>query len=180
MVPQRLDLDFVAPPLATRAGRWLLAAGLLVAAAGAAQFATTWLQWQHLRAAFAQLPTPAAARPAPPTRTEAASLRAAQGVARELTAPWSELLNAIEAAGTKDVALVAVEPVAARQTVRITADARHADAMLDMVEQLKRQSLADVQLVSHQAQPQRPGAPLRFQVQARWSGAAQPDRGVRR
>lgn len=180
MVPQRLDLDFVAPPLALRAGRWLFAAGLVTAAAGAAQFGTTWLEWQQQRQAFARMPEPAAARAAPPTRTEAASLRAAHGVARELTAPWSHLLDAIEAAVSKDVALVAVEPVAAKQSVRITADARNADAMFDMVEALKRQSLADAQLVSHQAQPQRPGAPIRFQVQARWAGAVRPEAGGRK
>jgi hypothetical protein len=172
MVPQRLALDFVAPPPARRVAVWLLAAGALAAAAGAAQFTLAWNDWRAQSDALARLPAADPAPAASPSRADAAGLRAAQGVARDLTAPWAELLRALEGAGTRDVALVAVEPAVARQTVRITADARHADAMLDLVAQLKRRSLTDVVLVSHQLQAQQPGTPIRFQVQARWTAAA--------
>src|SRR5262249_49050418 len=66
------------------------------------------------------------------------------------------------------VALQIVEPVVSRQSLRITADARHFDALVDYLEQLQARSLTNVVLISHQIQAQQPGTPIRFQVQAKW------------
>ena len=75
----------------------------------------------------------------------------------------------MEASRSSDIALVQVEPVVARDSIRITGDARHAEAMLDYLEQLTQQGLSDVALTSHQIRPQEPGTPIRFQAQARWT-----------
>ncbi len=99
---------------------------------------------------------------------EARAGRATAAVVRELQVPWPNLLGALEAATGRNVALLAVEPSAARQEVRIMAEARNSDAMLDYLDTLRAQSLKDVTLVSHQIQVQAPGAPFRFQVRAHW------------
>jgi Tfp pilus assembly protein PilN len=97
---------------------------------------------------------------------DARRAQAAAAVSRELQVPWSTLLASLEASAGRDVALVVVEPSAARQSIRITAEARTSDAMFDYLDALRKQGLIDVALVSHQVQA--PGAPLRFQAQARW------------
>jgi Tfp pilus assembly protein PilN len=70
------------------------------------------------------------------------------------------------------VALLAVEPSAARRSVRLSAEARDAQAMLAWLQALQRDArLAQVLLVSHQVQTQTPGTPVRFQIQASWAEA---------
>lgn len=172
VVPAPLRLDFVAPSPERRAARAALALGLLALAAAAAHALPAWQRWQHERQALAALPAAPVPRAAPPSRSEAAALRAAVQVQRELIAPWADLLRALESSASKDVALVAVEPAAERQTVKITAEARQLDAMLDFLVTLGSRGLADVHLQSHQTQQQQPGAPIRFVVQARWAGGA--------
>jgi Tfp pilus assembly protein PilN len=200
MVPQRLVIDFVAPPAPTGLGRVLLCVGVLALAAGAVQLGLAWQDYRQERAELAS----AAQRGVAPVgemsgrarAAVAAELKSAGTVARGLTAPWQDLLQSIETIQNKDVALQIIEPIAARQSVRITADARHFDAMLDYLDQLRARALSDVVLTSHQVQVRQPGSPIRFQVQARWgdpaSGArvrsaapatqasnAEPDRGPR-
>jgi Tfp pilus assembly protein PilN len=166
-----IDLDFVAAPRAAWAGRALLLAGVVALLGACALAGLAWNSRQAERDALSQLAmvtAPAAVRaPADP-----AQVRAAQRVGRELQMPWGELLAAIESVPARDVAVLAIEPAAARQSLRITADARHPDAMLDYLAALKRQALTEVVLTSHQVQSQIPGNPIRFQVQAQWGRAA--------
>ncbi len=174
MLPARLALDFVAAPAARRAGRVLLLAGVAAAAAGALQLAPAWREREQQRDELLRVATsvrPHAAAAGAPLR----GLRSAQDVAAELTAPWGILLAALEGVPTRDIALLAVEPIAGRQSLQITADARNADAMLDLLAALQKQPpLADVVLVSHQIQAQQPGTPMRFRIQARWTGGNAP------
>jgi predicted ArsR family transcriptional regulator len=114
-----------------------------------------------------------AARPRPvagkPDAAYLAKVRSTQQVSRNLTAPWVDLLNAIESAPQQSVALLAAEPSTAKQSFRLTAEARDLDAMLGYVAALQRdRRLVSVVLVSHQVQVQTPGRPIRFQVQAGW------------
>lgn len=190
MIPQRLALDFVAVPAAARASRWVLLAGVAAAAIAGARVAPGLIELEQQRRDLAALVAerePAVARAGKPVP----GLRTAQAVATQLQAPWEGLLASLESVRTKDVALLAVEPTAARQSLRITADARNPDAMLDMLAQLRQQRLTDVVLVSHQVQEKQPGTPIRFQIQARWTDAtgqsvldaaspgAEPSRGKR-
>ena len=165
--PLILDLDFVAAPRSTWLGRCVLFAGLVCAAVGAGFAADAWVARQAEQDALSSLtlgiPQRVARAPADP-----ALVRAAAIVRRELQMPWGQLLLALEKASTRDVAVLTIEPTAAQRTLRITADARNADAMLDYLAQLKQQSLTQVVLTSHQFQAQTPGTPIRFQVQARW------------
>ena len=173
MPPKHITVDFVAPPAAARVGRVLLGLGLLALVVGGVNLALAWSEHQRERTELAALagrvnPQNSGIRRASPVN--ASAMLVAASVAADLSAPWPELLRSMEASRSRDIALVRVEPVAARGTLRITADARHAEAMLDYLEQLDAQGLADVTLTSHQVQAQQPGTPIRFQVQARWAG----------
>jgi hypothetical protein len=168
--PARLDVSL--SPARARAPR----AGWLVAAAGA--LATT-LAALHLQAAHAErrhearalqtLETALAQTRLPaPAPVDARGARAAAAVVRELQVPWAGLLAAFETVAVRNVALLAVEPSAHRQEVRIMAEAKDSTAMLDYLDALRAQSLRDVVLVSHQVQAQSPGTPIRFQARALW------------
>ena len=111
-------------------------------------------------------PRPSSAKPDP---AYLAKVKSAQRVAANLTAPWVDLLDAIESAPQQSVALLAVEPSTAKQTFRLTAEARDAQAMLAYLAALQKdRRLVSAFLVSHQVQVQTPGKPIRFQVQAGW------------
>ena len=98
-----------------------------------------------------------------------ARVKTAQQIEQGLSTPWSELLESLESAPQSVVALLAVEPSVAKQSVRLTAEARDAKAMIDYVDALQRDPrLTSVVLISHQVQLKTPGSPVRFQVQAGW------------
>jgi len=178
VVPQRLVVDFVAPPAPSGFGRFLLVVAVLAAVAGGTQLLFAWHDYRQERTDLALAIQRGTAPVVDSSRRSAATiagLQSAGTVARSLTAPWPDLLRSIETIRNKDVALQIVEPIAARQSVRITADARHFEAMLDYLEQLRARALSEVVLTSHQVQVQQPGTPIRFQVQARWGDAAAPD-----
>jgi hypothetical protein len=174
MVPQRLVLDFVAPSTPTGLGRTLLIVGVLALLGSAAEFGLVWQDYRAQKLLLAAARERVALTSEAPRRsasTGTAGLQLASNVARDLTAPWAELLRSIEAIQNKDVGLQIIEPVAARQSLRITADARNFEAMFDYLQQLRGRALQDVVLVSHQVQVAQPGAPIRFLVQAKWGGA---------
>ncbi|GAB4480770.1 MAG: hypothetical protein OHK0044_28960 [Burkholderiaceae bacterium] len=167
-----LRLDFA--PAAQRApalGWVLLGAGGVAALAAALQFQLAHAARVRAAGELAELSEQLNAPRAGSGRADARDTRRAQAaaaVARELQVPWAALLGSLEAVAGPDVSLLVVEPSAARQTVRITAQARSSGAMFDYLDALRAQGLAEVALVSHQVQAQAPGAPLRFQLQARW------------
>jgi len=174
MAPRYLTLDFSPAPAIRRVRRAVLGLGVVALLAGGAQLAVVWQARQQAAAELASLEQPYARRSAG-ARSEsvdAAALRIAAVIARDLQAPWPELLRAMEASQSNDIALLQVEPVVARDSIRITADARHAEAMFDYLTQLGTQGLTEVVLTSHQIRPQEPGTPIRFQAQARWTNLA--------
>jgi len=171
MVPQYLTLDFNAPSAIRRVRYTVLGLGIVALLAGGMELAVAWQAREQAHAELAsldkrQIGRGAAARSGP---VDGAALRVAAAIARDLQAPWPELMRSMEASRSSDIALVQVEPVVARDSIRITGDARHAEAMLDYLEQLTEQGLSDVVLTSHQIRPQEPGSPIRFQAQARWT-----------
>ncbi|MFO1270726.1 MAG: hypothetical protein U1F50_03430 [Rubrivivax sp.] len=171
----RIDLDF--GPRRRRAdpaALAMLAAGAAVAAFALLRVADALAERNELRADLARIEAARdlASRP-PPRRTAeprvAAQLQVGRQVAQSLASPWADLLEAVEQRPPQDVALLAVEPSAARHTVRITAEARDARAMLAHLALLQRDGrLSDTVLVSHQRQQQAPGNPWRYQIQATW------------
>jgi Tfp pilus assembly protein PilN len=171
----RLDLDF-SPARRNRPVGWvLLAAGLAAALMAAVQFQSA----QAARMALASELSSANGRLAgargetvrsgPPLDPRVS--KAANQIAKELQMPWAEMLAALEAVPTPEVALLGVEPSAQRHVVRITAEAKNSAAMLDYLQALQGgQQFSDVWLTSHLVQVQTPGTPVRFVVQLKWSG----------
>jgi Tfp pilus assembly protein PilN len=108
-------------------------------------------------------------RTAPADPGAIARARTVRRVTQNLTTPWADMLESLESAPNQSVALLSVEPSAAKRSIRITAEARGTQDMLDYVGALQRDShLSRAILVSHQLQEKAPGTPVRFQIQADW------------
>ena len=76
-------------------------------------------------------------------------------------------MAAIEQAATKDVAILQLQPDADQRLLRLTAEARHRDAMFEYLRRLgAARELSNVVLVSHQVQQEDPQHPIQFSVQA--------------
>ena len=98
-------------------------------------------------------------------------VRHANDVLRQLTLPWDQLFESIEAAGSTDVALLALAPDRDKRLVRIGIEAKNATAGLGYLRSLENQEVfQSVQLQNHQVQLQDPEKPIRFNLQATWKG----------
>lgn len=87
----------------------------------------------------------------------------------DLATPWETLFTGLESITTDAVRLVAVEPDARRQVVRITAEADEAEEMLAYIRQLGQQPvLRDVYLRAQERVSESERQPLRFMVEAVW------------
>lgn len=108
-------------------------------------------------------------------REQALEVQHANQVLRQLSLPWDTLFGAVESAGGKDVALLSMEPDLKKGTVKISAEAKHFDAMLEYVRQLgTRDVFGSVHLQNHQVQQTDPEKPIRFSVLAAWKQGEQP------
>lgn len=96
-------------------------------------------------------------------------VRYANDVLRQLTLPWDQLFQTIEAAGDKNVALLSLAPDRQKHLVRIGIEAKSAAAGLDYLKGLEsRDIFQTVRIKSHQIQLQDPERPIRFNLQATW------------
>lgn len=179
MRTQRLQLEFA--PHARRGsplGTALLIAAIAVFGVSAFELAhvmaTNSRQADLLAAIDAHRGAAAATdakRPPPTDPAELARTRAVRLVAQNLVTPWADLLESLESAPNRSVALLSVEPSVSKKSIRLTAEARTTQEMLAYLGALQRDDrLNTVVLVSHQVQAQAPGTPVRFQVQAGWGG----------
>ena len=107
------------------------------------------------------------AKPIPREKVEEET-RNAEAVVRQLTLPWASLIATIEqAAATKEVAILQLQPDAENRLLRLTAETRQREAMFNFVRRLADAPLlADVHLVSHQVQREDPQHPVQFSIQA--------------
>jgi Tfp pilus assembly protein PilN len=102
-----------------------------------------------------------------------ARTRAVRQVAQKLVTPWSDLLDSLETPPRQGIALLSIEPSVGKHSVRLTAEARTLPDMLGYLAALQKDTrLSAVILVSHQMQPEVPGAPVRFQIQAGWGAGS--------
>ena len=177
-----LRIDFAPPSLArtwfhtSRPARALAGAALILAIAAAVQ---AWQLAEQRRADAEQVAlvaqqhaVPVQAAPAVAKVTVSLQQAAAVNAAvLQLNLPWRELYDAIGAATPKNVALLALEPDARKHMVRITAEAKGSDQMLDYVEQLQQQDwFTTVALTHHETNDVDPNKPIRFQIEAQWIG----------
>jgi hypothetical protein len=116
-------------------------------------------------------PLPPPPKPSRADPAEAARAQFVRQTSRSLMTPWADLFAALEAAPS-NVALLSVEPSAAKRSFSMTAEAASPVQMLNYLQALQNDSrLAGVTLVSHQVQLQAPGTPMRFQLRANWGEA---------
>jgi hypothetical protein len=113
---------------------------------------------------------PAGPAPAPVPAARAAAVNA---VILRLNVPWRALRDAVQNVTPAGVGLLALAPDANRRSVRITAEAKDSAAMLGYVAELERGGwFRAVRLARHEIDEGRPERPLRFEVDAVWSGDA--------
>jgi hypothetical protein len=168
MKPRRVELDYLAAP---RRPLWVgvvvLAVALGIGAALLARYRDAQHELARLEAAAGLAgPQQRAARALPKERLDE-EVRAAEAVVRSLTVPWGALVETLERAATREVAVLQLQPDAQNRALRLTLEARNRDAMFDYVRRLgAARMLADVHLVSHQLQLDDPQRPVHFTVQA--------------
>jgi Tfp pilus assembly protein PilN len=168
---RRIELE-----LATARPRWpawaMAAVGLLLAA----DAANTWLglraQWHDTLRRQGALPVRAAAAE-PMTDETRREIESARRLLQELSLPWERMFRAVESAVGTDVALLAIEPDAAKQTLQVSGEARDYTAVLAFMARLEDgHQLQRVHLLSHEVRTDAPERPTQFTLSARWR--AQP------
>jgi len=168
MKPRRLELDYICAP---RRPLWLgivvLALALGLAAELLARYRDTRLELARLEAAAGLVsPERRPARILPKERLDE-EVKAAEAVVRSLTLPWASLVETLERAATREVAVLQLQPDAQSRVLRLTVEARSREAMFDYVRRLgAARTLAEVHIVSHQVQLEDPQRPIQFSVQA--------------
>jgi hypothetical protein len=182
MMKKRVRIDFARPSLRrtlfhTPRAAWSVAC-VALGLCGAVGMAG----WRHERAVAAyeaELARLRARASAPPVVQVAlrpppvpqAQAEAVNATIEQLNLPWRALHDAVQAATPPTVALLALEPDAKKHTLRITAETKGSDDMVDYVRSLQEQpGFAGVTLVRHEINDQDPNHPIRFQVDAQWRG----------
>ncbi len=168
----RMRLDFAA---AEEGASWSGIAALLAGLAAAALLAAG---QQRLAAEKARLEAElgrlaahghAGARSASPAEKPGDAVARANAIAYELARRWDRVFLAIETAVAPQVALLAIEPDARKGLVRITAEAKAKNDMLDYVASLQAAApLERVVLERHQVLVDTAQRPVRFVVLAWW------------
>lgn len=170
---RRLQLDFIAPP---RRPRWLgyalLAVSLVIAGDLVVRYREARLGLERIEAGKDILNVERRQpRPIPREKLDE-QIKNVELIVRQLALPWATLIHTLEDAATKDVAILQLQPDAQQRLLRVTAEARHQEAMLEYLRQLAgAKALLNVHLVSHQVQFDDPQRPIQFSVQASFTGA---------
>ena len=171
-----LDLDYCAAPRARSVGTMLLLIGVLLASVALFDYREMREELSMQEMKIAEI-RQSAKRTATGERRDssgadeaaAQELKTAHQALQRLAFRWEDLFAALESAPADGVALLAVEPDPEKGLVKITAEARSAEDMLEYVERLqKADRLADVMLANHQLKTSEPLQPMRFVVVASW------------
>ncbi len=165
---RRIELDYVVPP---RRPLWLglllLAIALGIAADLVKRLGAARDERSRIETTQGLLNTERPAAKALPVERLDEQVKSAETIVRQLTLPWATLIEVLEGATTKDVAVLQVQPEAQQRVLRITAEARHHKAMLQYLQKLgASRTLEEVHLLNHQVQTDDPQKPLQFSVQA--------------
>lgn len=171
MRPRRLELDFIAPPRPSRAaGLAVLAVALVMAGALIDRYHEVRLELERIEARQGFGAERRPARAASRERVEE-EVKSAEAVLRQLALPWSAIIETVEDAATPDVAVLQMQPDAQQRLLRLGAEARTRQAMLEYLRRLAAaKALAGVHVVSHQVQMEDPQRPVQFTVQAQLKG----------
>jgi hypothetical protein len=161
----RIELDYVAAP---RRPLWPGIAVLSVSLALAGHLALT---QRAVHRELASLALAQGARdlvqPRGASKAGDEDLRQAETVVRQLTLPWGDIVRAIEGASMREVGVLNMQPDAQQRMLKLTAEARSREAMLEYVRRIAQtKGLSNVYIVSHQVQTEDPSRPIQFSVQA--------------
>jgi len=109
---------------------------------------------------------------APPPDAEALQqqIRQANTILQQLALPWDTLFQTLEATRDKDIALLSIQPDAAKQRVRIGGEAKNLETLLAYIARLEQGRVLDhVYLTSHEVRTQEAEQPVRFTLAAHWA-----------
>lgn len=170
-----IELDFQRRSIASPLGWALLAAGLLLAGVLWTLQQRIDADWARDAEALARLQPEQGGevRQAPLSKAESlaqqASLAEMRRVSAALNLPWNGLFATLEALPLKDVALLGLTPDARKRLLRISAEARNLEAMLEFHQRLEdSDGLSDVSLLDHEVLVQVAERPIRFNLLATW------------
>jgi nitrate reductase NapAB chaperone NapD len=161
----RLDLDYVARRRIPWAGFLVFATALLFAGFLLESQRQTRIDAMAVKAELER--AGAERRPARPISRERLEeeTRSAQAVVRQLNFPWAGMVQAIEKAAIRDVALLQLQPNADARTLRLVAEARESEAMFEFLRRLGTVGgLSEVHLVNHQVRRDDSPRSIRFSV----------------
>lgn len=110
------------------------------------------------------------------SREQAERLAQMRSVSQQLQRPWEQLFSMLEGLPQNDVALLTLTPDARKGQLRISAEARNLEAMLQFHKRLEGISaLRDVSLLNHEINAKQPEHPVQFNLSATWeTGNAHP------
>lgn len=162
-----LELDFVAPPRRPRlAGLLVLAAALALAGALVLKYQAARDRLQQLETVDALLSATRPARSVPRERLDG-EIKGAHATVRQLALPWAQLIDSLERSAMREVAVLHVQPDAQQRLLRVTAETRGEELMLEYLRRVGASgSFAEVHLVSHQVREDDPLRPIQFSLQA--------------
>ena len=111
-------------------------------------------------------------RAVPAAKVSPEELASVRDTVHRIGLPWAQLLGALEAAASDQVALVGIEPDPKSGTVMISGDGKDYLAALSYVLNLSQaEALHRVQLVRHEQKQNDPQGTVSFAVSAAWSEA---------
>ena len=173
MRPRRLELDYIAAPRGPRAlGFAVLAIALATAGVLVERYREVKFELERIETGHGLPGAERRAVRAPPRERLEAEAKSAEAVLRQLALPWGTIIETVEDATTSDVAILQLQPDAQQRQLRLGAEARTQEAMLDYLRRLAAaRALAGVHVVSHQVQTGDPQRPIQFTVQASLKGA---------
>ncbi|WP_145983716.1 hypothetical protein [Ferriphaselus amnicola] len=157
-------LNFKHSAIQSRHIGWAL---LLLSAAMAAMLANQQTAMlEEAETIHAQLAARTPKKPPPITSPDAiAKQRKLEAINARLTFPWAGLLKGLESSVGENVVLLAVEPDPAGHQVKIEAEARDWDAMIEYVGKIDGEGIfAEAHLISHRVEKNEPQMPIRFVV----------------
>ena len=163
---QRIELDFIGRSARLRWGpRVLLAAALGLAGDMAVSYVQLTREVRSNEAIVARA-KPHQSVPA----GSAEEVALARDAVQRLGLPWTKLFAALEAAGSDQVALLAIEPDTKSGTVKITGKSKDYLAALGYVLTLsENEALSHVQLLRHEVRQNDPEHPVSFSISAAWN-----------
>lgn len=170
---KRLQLDWTRRAQRQLVLPWLALVGAALCAAWVAQSHAVLQQRieavQARNKSLAARAQPQRDRSFAPTPEELRQVQSANAIVERLALPWDALFSALEAADSRQLALLSIEPNAREASLRLSGEARSLDELLAYVDRLARQrALGGVHLVSFES-VQREGVPVvAFVLAARW------------